>query len=49
MKKMEVLKRQIETERRNLDKMLETMRMEEVLEQSRKLDQLMEEYISMTN
>lgn len=49
MKKIEILKAQIETERRNLNKMLETMSMEDVLGQSRKLDQLMEEYISLTN
>lgn len=49
MKNLETLKVQIETERRVLDQMLESMHMEEVIGQSRKLDQLIEEYISLTN
>lgn len=49
MKTLDTLKTEIETERRILDQMLESMSMEEVLGQSRKLDQLVEEYICMTN
>lgn len=46
---IERLKTQIEAERKVLDQMLESRCMEEVLGQSRKLDKLIEEYISMTN
>lgn len=47
MKNLETLKVQIETERRTLDKMLESMKMEDVIDQSRKLDQLIEEYVDL--
>ncbi|MFR8169403.1 MAG: Spo0E family sporulation regulatory protein-aspartic acid phosphatase [Marvinbryantia sp.] len=51
MNQIENLKVQIEKERRKLEEMLSTMTltMEDVLMQSRKLDGLMEEYISLTN
>lgn len=47
MSRLEALKVEIETERRKLDEMLYTMTMEQVLPQSRKLDGLMEEYITI--
>ncbi len=49
MRTAEYLRTEIETERRKLDQMLESMSMEEVLGQSRKLDSLIEEYMSLTN
>lgn len=51
MNQIENLKVQIEKERRKLEEMLSTMTltMEDVLMQSRKLDGLMEKYISLTN
>ena len=51
MNQIENLKVQIEKERRKLEEMLSTMTltMEDVLMQSRQLDGLMEEYISLTN
>ena len=51
MNQIENLKVQIEKERRKQEEMLSTMTltMEDVLMQSRKLDGLMEEYISLTN
>ena len=51
MNQIENLKVRIEKERRKLEEMLSTMTltMEDVLMQSRKLDGLMEEYISLTN
>ncbi|MDO4343449.1 MAG: hypothetical protein Q4C50_01475 [Eubacteriales bacterium] len=49
MSKVEKLRAEIERERKMLDEMLETMTMEEVLGQSRKLDRLIEDYIEATN
>lgn len=49
MNKLENLKMEIESERRKLDEMLESMTMEEVLGQSRKVDSLIEQYIRLTN
>lgn len=49
MNMLENLKEEIEMERRKLDEMLETMSMSDALEQSRKLDGLIEKYIDLTN
>ncbi len=48
MSKLESLKRTIEEERRVLDEMVGCTGAEDVLQQSRKIDALMEEYIQMT-
>ncbi len=45
MNKRKALKEQIERERKILDNMLESGSMEDALEQSRKVDQLMERYM----
>lgn len=47
MSRMEDLKRRIEEERCRLDQLLATTGMSEVLEQSRKLDGLIEEYLEL--
>lgn len=49
MCKAEYLKEEIERERRVLDEMLAVMTMEEALQQSRKLDSLMEKYLDLLN
>lgn len=49
MRTAEQVRSEIETERRILDQMLESMSMEDVLGQSRKMDRLIEEYITLTN
>lgn len=49
MRTSEHIREEIEAERRKLDRMLESMSMEDVLGQSRKLDSLIEEYMSLTN
>ena len=47
MERLMSLKEDIERERRVLDEMLDRMSMEDALRQSRKLDQLLEEYIRL--
>lgn len=49
MSKMEKLKIQIEKERKKLDEMTINRSMEDVLLQSRILDELMEEYIDLAS
>ncbi|MDO4522572.1 MAG: aspartyl-phosphate phosphatase Spo0E family protein [Eubacteriales bacterium] len=49
MGKLETLKQQIESERRALNEMLEGKSLEEALDQSRRLDKLIEEYVRMTS
>lgn len=41
------LKKDIERERKILDEMLDRMSMEDALQQSRKLDRLLEEYVRL--
>ncbi len=45
MKSLETLKREIERERAVLDEMLTTKGMSEVIEQSQKLDRMIENYL----
>ena len=49
MRSLETLKNEIEKERAVLDQMLMTKGMEEVIEQSRKLDQMIEIYLGKVN
>ena len=49
MRSLETLKNEIEKERAVLDQMLMTKGMEEVIEQSRKLDQMIEIYLEKVN
>lgn len=44
---LETLKLEIENERQILDQMLQSKGMSEVLDQSRKLDQLIEQYLDL--
>ena len=49
MRSLETLKNEIEKERTVLDQMLLTKGMTEVIEQSRKLDQMIEIYLEKVN
>lgn len=49
MSSVETLKREIEKERAILDQMLTTKGMTEVIEQSQKLDLMIERYLDLTN
>ena len=49
MSRIESLKREIEKEREILDHMLITKGMTEVIEQSQKLDLMIERYMDLTN
>lgn len=48
MRRVEELRTEIEAERRKMDEMLEKSSMEEALEQSRKVDRLIEKYLILT-
>lgn len=49
MSSVEMLKREIEKERAVLDQLLMTKGMTEVIEQSQKLDLMIERYLDLTN
>ena len=49
MNTVETLKREIEEARESLNQMLVTKGMTEVIEQSQKLDQMIERYLDLTN
>ena len=49
MNSLEMLKEEIEKERNILDQFLMTKSMTEVIEQSQKLDQMIEQYLNMAN
>ena len=49
MNSLEMLKREIEKERSILDQLLVTKGMTEVIEQSQKLDRMIEQYLDMAN
>ena len=49
MNSLEILKKEIEKERCILDQLLMTKGMTEVIEQSQKLDRMIEQYLDMIN
>ncbi len=49
MNSLEMLKREIEKERSILDQLLVTKGMTEVIEQSQKLDRMIEQYLDMAD
>lgn len=49
MNSLEMLKKEIEKERSILDQLLVTKGMSEVIEQSQKLDRMIEQYLDMAN
>lgn len=49
MNRIEMLKKEIEKERSVLDQLLVTKGMSEVIEQSQKLDRMIEQYLDMVN